>query len=138
MATKYRKVWVAPDTFEALKGLSARLRLSIPQTIALLVRQTLLSLEPRQKANDANTTETTLLKTNADSPARTAVADMLYLTEPVIEMFEAMISVYPDLKAECSLTLERLRTRFVEVAESWGFLPASEPTEQPTETESGQ
>jgi hypothetical protein len=49
-----------------------------------------------------------------------------------------MISVYPDLKAECSLTLERLRTRFVEVAESWGFLPASEPTEQPIEKKTEQ
>ncbi|MFZ8853005.1 MAG: hypothetical protein ACO2PL_12995 [Armatimonadota bacterium] len=138
MATKYRKVWVAPDTFEALKGLSARLRLSIPQTIALLVRQTLESLEPRKRTNEANTTETPLGKTNADSPARQAVAETLYLTEPVIEMFEAMISVYPDLKAECSLTLERLRTRFVEVAESWGFLPASEPTGQPTEEKTEQ
>jgi hypothetical protein len=138
MATKYRKVWVAQDTFEALKGLSARLRLSIPQTIALLVRQTLESLEPRKRANEANKTETTLGKTHADSPARQAVAETLYLTEPVIEMFEAMISVYPDLKAECSLTLERLRTRFVEVAESWGFLPASEPTGQPTEEKTEQ
>jgi len=114
------------------------LRLSIPQTIALLVRQTLESLEPRKRTNEANTTETPLGKTNADSPARQAVAETLYLTEPVIEMFEAMISVYPDLKAECSLTLERLRTRFVEVAESWGFLSASEPTEQPTEEKTEQ
>jgi len=138
MATKYRKVWVAQDTFEALKGLSARLRLSIPQTIALLVRQTLESLEPRKRTNEANTTETTLVETPADSPARQAVAETLYLTEPVIDLFEAMISVYPDLKAECSLTLERLRTRFVEVAESWGFLPANEPTEQPTEEKTEQ
>jgi hypothetical protein len=138
MATKYRKVWVAPDTFEALKGLSARLRLSIPQTIALLVRQTLESLKPRQKANEANTTETPLAQTPADSTARQAVAGMLYVTEPVIEMFEAMISVYPDLKAECSLTLERLRTRFVEVAESYGFLTASEPTGQPIEEKTEQ
>jgi hypothetical protein len=134
MATKYRKVWVAQDTFEALKGLSARLRLSIPQTIALLVRQTLESLEPRKKANEANTTETTLVETPADSPVRQAVAETLYLTEPVMEILSAIVSVYPDLKAECSLSLERLRTRFVEVAESWGFLPASKaPERQPHE-----
>jgi hypothetical protein len=108
------------------------------QVVDILVQQALKTLEPRKRTNEANTTETTLLKTNADSPARTAVAETLYLTEPVIEMFEAMISVYPDLKAECSLTLERLRTRFVEVAESWGFLPANEPTEQPTEKKTEQ
>jgi len=108
------------------------------QVVDILVKEALKSIEPRQKANEANTTETPLGKTNADSHARMAVADMLYVTEPVIEMFEAMISVYPDLKAECSLTLERLRTRFVEVAESYGFLPASEPTGQPTEKKTEQ
>jgi hypothetical protein len=108
------------------------------QVVDILVRQALKALEPRKKANEANTTETTLGKTPADSPARQAVAETLYLTEPVMEILSAIVSVYPDLKAECSLPLERLRTRFVEVAESWGFLPASESPEPVPEPASEQ
>jgi hypothetical protein len=108
------------------------------QVVDILVKEALKSIEPRQKANEANTTETPLGKTNADSPARTAVAEMLYVTEPVIEMFEAMISVYPDLKAECSLLVEQAQARFVEVARLWNLMPANELTEQPTETEAEQ
>ena len=100
------------------------------QVVDILVRQALKALEPRKKANEANTTETTLGKTNADSPARMAVADMLYVTEPVIEAIATIVSVYPDLKAECSLLVEQAKARYVEVAQSWNLLPASEPTEQ--------
>jgi hypothetical protein len=106
------------------------------QVVDILVRQALKALEPRKKANEANTTETTLGKTNADSPARMAVADMLYVTEPVIEAIATIVSVYPDLKAECSLLVEQAKARYVEVAQSWNLLPASEPTEQPAEAAS--
>jgi hypothetical protein len=100
------------------------------QVVDILVKEALKSIEPRQRTNETSQPETTLGKTPADSPARQAVAETLYLTEPVMEILSAIVSVYPDLKAECSLPLEQLRTRFVEVAESWGFLPASKPAER--------
>jgi hypothetical protein len=103
------------------------------QVVDILVQQALKTLEPRKRTNEANTTETTLGKTPADSPARMAVADMLYVTEPVIEAIATIVSVYPDLKAECSLLVEQAKARYVEVAQSWNLMPASEPTELPPE-----
>jgi hypothetical protein len=132
------RIRVSRQAYGILRELAERWNMTMLQVVDILVQEALKTLEPRKRTNEANTTETTLVETLADSPVRQAVAETLYLTEPVMEILSAIVSVYPDLKAECSLPLEQLRTRFVEVAESWGFLPASEPTEQPTEERTEQ
>jgi hypothetical protein len=132
------RIRVSRQAFSVIRELAERWDMTMLQVVDILVKQALKTLEPRQRTNDANTTETTLGKTNADSPARQAVAETLYLTEPVIEAIATIVSVYPDLKAECSLLVEQAQARFVEVARLWNLMPANELTEQPTETEAEQ
>jgi hypothetical protein len=58
---------------------------------------------------------------------------MLYIMEAAIDMLGTIISVYPDLRAECAPIFDRLTKRFDEVATVWNLMPASEPTEQQPE-----
>ena len=69
----------------------------------------------------------------ANDELRQVVADMLYVTEAVVDMLGTIISVYPDLRAECAPIFDRLTRRFDEVAAAWNLVPASEATEQPAE-----
>jgi hypothetical protein len=54
---------------------------------------------------------------------------MLYVMEAAIDMLGTIISVYPDLRAECAPIFDRLTKRFDEVATAWNLLPAGAAAE---------
>jgi hypothetical protein len=147
--TKWTTIRVSEETANAIKLLSERWQLSAGQVIDRLLQLYEAYLESDQSVqNVINALETLATEPTRSSPPlvepepatatandelRQVVADMLYVMEAAIDMLGTIISVYPDLRAECAPIFDRLTKRFDEVATAWNLLPTSEPTEQQPE-----
>jgi hypothetical protein len=86
-----------------------------------------LATEPAKSSPPLVEPEPATATTNDE--LRQVVADMLYVMEAAIDMLGTIISVYPDLRAECAPIFDRLTKRFDEVAQSWNLLPAAAAAE---------
>jgi hypothetical protein len=142
----WKMVKVKEEVYERIFQLCNRWNLSAGQVIERLIQLYDAYLESDNAAQSVvNALETLATEPARSSPPlvepepamastndelRQVVADMLYVTEAVVDMLGTIISVYPDLRAECAPIFDRLTKRFDEVAQSWNLLPASVPTEQ--------
>jgi len=124
-----------------IKLLSERWQLSAGQVIDRLLQLYEAYLESDNAAQSVvNALETLATEPAKSSPPlvepepatattsdelRQVVADMLYVMEAAIDMLGTIISVYPDLRAECAPIFDRLTKRFDEVATAWNLLPAA-------------
>jgi ABC-type transporter Mla subunit MlaD len=159
--TKWTTIRVSEETASAIKLLSERWQLSAGQVIDRLLQL----YEAYLESDNAVQSVVNALETLATEPAKSSpplvepeasaapasdelrqvVADMLYVMEAAIDMLGTIISVYPDLRAECAPIFDRLTKRFDEVATAWNLLPASaaaesaleQPPEQPAVSPGG-
>jgi hypothetical protein len=150
----WKMIKVRQETYERIFELCNRWNLSASQVIERLLQLYDAYLESDNAAQSVvNALETLATEPARSSPPlvepepamastndelRQVVADMLYVTEAVVDMLGTIISVYPDLRAECAPIFDRLTRRFDEVAAAWNLVPASEATEQPPEQPSEQ
>jgi hypothetical protein len=139
--TKWTTIRVSEETANAIKLLSERWQLSAGQVIERLLQLYDAYLESDNAAQSVvNALETLATEPAKSSPPlvepepatattndelRQVVADMLYVMEAAIDMLGTIISVYPDLRAECAPIFDRLTKRFDEVATAWNLLPAA-------------
>jgi hypothetical protein len=154
--TKWTTIRVSEETANAIKLLSERWRLSAGQVIERLLQLYEAYLESDKAAQKlANELESTATEPAKPSPPliepetvastaqdelRQVVADMLYVTEAVVDMLGTIVGIYPDLRAECGPIFDRLCRRFDEVAMAWNLMPApteTQETEQEAEGEAG-
>jgi hypothetical protein len=152
----WKIIKVKRETYERIFQLCNRWNLSATQVIERLLQLYEAYLEGDHAAKSVvNEIEATALEMSGSSPReaepaaapvtqqdelRQVVADMLYVTEAVVDMLGTIVGVYPDLRAECGPIFDRLYKRFDEVALAWNLMPApteTQETEQEAEGEAG-
>jgi hypothetical protein len=153
--TKWTTIRVSEETANAIKLLSERWRLSAGQVVERLLQLYEAYLEGDHAAKSVvNEIEATALEMSGSSPReaepaaapvtqqdelRQVVADMLYVTEAVVDMLGTIVATYPDLRAECGPIFDRLCRRFDEVALAWNLLPEQPPAaEEAKEAEAAE
>jgi hypothetical protein len=141
----WKAVRVTEETHKRIHELADRWNLSAAQVVERLLQLYESYLESDQSAQSVvNALETLATEPAKSSPPlvepepatattsdelRQVVADMLYVMEAAIDMLGTIISVYPDLRAECAPIFDRLTKRFDEVATAWNLLPAGAAAE---------
>jgi hypothetical protein len=145
----WKMIKVKQETYERIFQLCNRWNLSATQVIERLIQLYDAYLESDNAAkNVANALEASATEMPQSSPPliepepapattqdelRQVVADMLYVMEAAVDMLGTIISVYPDLRAECAPIFDRLTRRFDEVALAWNLMPAQPPAEETAE-----
>jgi len=129
---------VPPKAYELLSKLSAALRLPKRRVIAMAIERLAreCGILDAKESNSVAMMQTPVQQ--ADEPARAVVADMLYLFDANLRIFDAILATYPDLKTECGIPFAQLCSRFVEVAEAWGLRATKEEAKETGEGEQGQ
>lgn len=73
-----------------------------------------------------------------DADIKQAVADIMFVLEPVVDALTSIIYVYPDLRAEAGLAVATAQQRFAEVAQAWGLWQTGGESEAETEEREGE
>jgi hypothetical protein len=117
---------VPPKAYALLSRLSEALRMPKRQVIAMAIEH----LAKECGILDAKESDSVAMRQppvqQADDPTKAVVADMLYLFDATLSIFDAILTTYPDLRTECSVPFAQLCSRFRDVAEAWGFVTESE------------
>jgi len=132
MAAKARvtTISVSPETHARFKALCERLNITADQLLNML-------LDQFDASNSAAPSATATVSAPEIAPPPNWLADVLWILEPVVDFMTAVVSVYPDLRAECALTVEMAQRRFVEVAQQAGLI-APQPEEATEAGEAGE
>jgi len=121
--TPITTIGVSPETHARFKALCERLNITADQLLNML-------LDQFDSANTTAPSATAQPVAPETAPPTNWLADVLWILEPVVDFMTAVVSVYPDLRAECALTVEMAQRRFVEVAQQAGLI-APQPEETP-------
>ena len=129
---------VPPKAYALLSKLSETLRLPKRRVMAMAIEHLAKECGILGEKENESTAMRQPPVQQADDPTRAVVADMLYLFDAAMSIFDAILATYPDLKAECGIPFAQLCNRFVGVAQSWGLMPTTEEAKETEDGEQGQ
>jgi len=121
---------VSAETHARIKQLCDSMNITADQLLTML-------LDQFDASNSAAPSATATVSAPEIAPPPNWLADVLWILEPVVDFMTAVVSVYPDLRAECALQVEMAQRRFVEVAQQAGLI-APQPEEATEAGEAGE